>query len=226
MHGAKGGGVGDCCGQFLQGHTLADEGEHVVEGLAGLTVEDLFGKVAVTTPVAQASGAGRDGLVELQVNAGKKDGEVDGMAPAGALLHASRAGQAGNDRGENLFGVLPADVVEQLEGLVGEVESMARIEEEVVRAGGEDHLGDGGRGKAEVDGGAERAFGRLRGARLDEAPEPLQVAGGGREAPSPAGRGRSSGAGSRSSGRRGRRRGRRRGGGPPPGGRGGHWPWR
>ena len=176
VHGAAGGGIGHRCRQLVQGHALTDEREHVVEGLVGLAVEDLVGEITMAAPVPQPAATGHDGVVELAVHAREEGGEVDGVAPAGALLHAARAREAGDDGGEDLLGVLPADVVEQLEGLVGEVEGVAGIEEEVVGAGGEDHLGDGGGGQVEVDGGAQGAFGGLRGARLDEAAEPLQVA--------------------------------------------------
>ena len=67
-------------------------------------------------------------------------------------------------------------MVDQLESLVREIEGVAGVEEEMVGAGSEDHVGDGGRGEAEVDGGAQRALRRLRGARLHEAAEPVDVA--------------------------------------------------
>ena len=52
---------------------------------------------------------------------------------------------------------------------------MADVEEEVVGAGGEDHVGDGFPREADVDGGTQCALGGLRGTHLDEAAEPFQV---------------------------------------------------
>jgi hypothetical protein len=71
--------------------------------------------------------------------------------------------------------VLPADQVEQLEGLVCEVERVPLIEEEVVRARGEDHLRDLLLAQPDADRRPQAALRRLGRARLDEAAKPGPV---------------------------------------------------
>ena len=68
--------------------------------------------------------------------------------------------------------MLPADVVEQLERLVTEVEDVACVQIDPVRRRGEDHAGYLAGGYAEVDGSSETPLGALVVADLDEAAEP------------------------------------------------------
>ena len=68
--------------------------------------------------------------------------------------------------------MLPADVIEQLESLVAEVEDVACVQIDPVRRRGEHHVGYLAGGNAEVDGSAETALGALVVTDLDEASEP------------------------------------------------------
>ena len=56
-------------------------------------------------------------------------------------LAAARRGDAVHEAGEHLARVLPTDVVEQLEGLVAEVEDVSGVQIDSVRRRGEDHVG-------------------------------------------------------------------------------------
>ena len=86
----------------------------------------------------------------------------------------------GYEAGEHLARVLPADVVEQLERLVAEVEDVAGVQIDPVRGRGEDHVGYLAGGYAEVDRCAETPLGALVVTDLDEAAEPsLEDLGGG-----------------------------------------------
>ena len=69
--------------------------------------------------------------------------------------------------------MLPADVVEQLKGLVAEVEDVASVQIDPVRSRGEDHVGYLSGRYAQVDRCAQTPFGALHVTDLDEAAEPF-----------------------------------------------------
>ena len=77
-----------------------------------------------------------------------------------------------DEAGQNLLGHFPAQMVQQLEGLAGEVDDVPRVDVDMVGGGGEDHLGDVVAGEAEPDGGHEAAFSALVVADVDEVAEP------------------------------------------------------
>jgi hypothetical protein len=62
-----------------------------------------------------------------------------------------RAHEAGQQARQHYLGVLPPNVVQQLECLVREIEGVALVQEEVVGAGSEDHVGDRLLGQADAD---------------------------------------------------------------------------
>ena len=72
---------------------------------------------------------------------GQQAGQVVGMAPGGRLLGPRRAGRLLGEGRQDTVGVRPAHVVQHLERLVGEVDGVAAVEEDVV-GGGRPH--DGG----------------------------------------------------------------------------------
>src|SRR3972149_10266449 len=80
-----------------------------------------------------------------------------------------------NQRDEYLLGVFPADMVEQLEGLVGEIQRVSFVQEQVVCAAGEDHLGDRLLWQSDAYRRAQRSLRSILGAHLDEAAEPLEI---------------------------------------------------
>ena len=76
------------------------------------------------------------------------------------------------EAGEHLACVLPADVVEQLERLVAEVDDVAGVEIDPVGRRGEHHIGYLTGGYAEADRRAKASLGALVVTDLDEAAEP------------------------------------------------------
>ena len=89
------------------------------------------------------------------------------------FLAAPRRGDAPYEAREHLARVLPADVVEQLKGLVAEVEDVAAVQVDPVRRRGEDHVGYLSGGYAQVYRCSETPLGALHVTDLDEAAEPF-----------------------------------------------------
>ncbi len=99
-------------------------------------------------------------------------GQVVGMTPGAALLAA--AGQGGlRDHGREDERAFLGDEGERLDRLVGEVEGVAAVDEDVVGHRGEQHLLDLGEGHPLRERGAEHPLGRVRGSGPDLAPVPL-----------------------------------------------------
>ena len=82
--------------------------------------------------------------------------------PPGVLFFAAAGGhQLVNNRRQHVFRMLPADQVQQLERLVGEVEQVPSPGVEAVGGGGEDQVGQFGRRCAVVDSGPQCALGAV-----------------------------------------------------------------
>src|SRR5688500_2395486 len=67
-------------------------------------------------------------------------------------------------------------MLEQLKRLVREVEGVALVELEVIRAGCKDHRGDVFPRQSEADRRPQCAFGRILRSAVDEAAEPVDIA--------------------------------------------------
>src|SRR5260221_1795135 len=91
------------------------------------------------------------------------------VTPGIQLLSTAGRNQSRNDCRQNRLGMLPPDQVEQFERFVGEVEHMSAIGIKAIRGGGEDHLGQAGRGGASANCGQQRAL--CPRAMADERPE-------------------------------------------------------
>ncbi len=95
-----------------------------------------------------------------------------GVAPLPRLLGAPGRSCLLGERGEDSLGAVPAEVAEQLEGFVGEVDRVAPVDEDVVGHGGahqrDECLGRGPRSS----GGRKGTFGRVAVSRVDETPVP------------------------------------------------------
>ncbi len=64
------------------------------------------------------------------------------MAPGAGLLRPGGRRGAAHEGGQHVGGGVAADVAERLEGLVGEVDGVAAVDEDVVGDGGEHHALD------------------------------------------------------------------------------------
>ena len=62
-------------------------------------------------------------------------GEVMGEPPGASLFAAARRGGLGHQRREHVRGRLPAEVFDHLERLVGEVDGVTAVDEDVVGDG-------------------------------------------------------------------------------------------
>ena len=178
VHRPARGRVGDRGRQLHQGNARADETEQLVQrSAAGSPSRMVSARSLVAVPALEPLAALRRWQrIELGVDVVEQGRQVDRVAPARQLFHALGPDHAGYQRRQDGRRLLPADVVEQLEGLVGEVERVALVQIEVVGAGGEDHRRDVCLGEAEADGGAQGALGGVFGAAVDEAAEPVDIA--------------------------------------------------
>ena len=96
-----------------------------------------------------------------------------GWRHAPLLLAAARRRPSGRPAsGAPRPAVVPAEVVEHLERLVGEVDRVAAVDEDVVGDRREHHVGDGGRRRRVGDGRGQGPLGGVGRAGLDEAPVP------------------------------------------------------
>ena len=100
-------------------------------------------------------------VIELLVGLGEQPREVDRVPPACRLLHPLRLCEHRHQAREDRSSVLPAGVVDELEGLVREVEGVPNVEEDVVCAGREQHVGDLLLRQPDRDRRAQRALRRL-----------------------------------------------------------------
>ena len=94
------------------------------------------------------------------------------MAPLRALLAAIGGARLAHERRQHRGRGVVADEGERLERLVGEVERVALVDEDVVGGGGEHHGVDVG-GRRAGDGRGQHPLGRIGRARLDEPAVPL-----------------------------------------------------
>ncbi len=94
------------------------------------------------------------------------------MPPGVRFFHAGGPGVIADQTGQHLFRLIPADVIQRLKSLVGEVRRMAGVDIAVIGDGGEEHVGH----LLVVCAGAHRrddaAFGPFGIAHLDELAEP------------------------------------------------------
>ena len=171
---AQGGGIGDGPAELLRtgaGHDGVVDGGHDLEGIVG---QDRPGQPGHAAVVVEAVGAGRPGRQPFrQPGRGLSDhaGQVVGVAPRPPLLAAGGGGGLGDEGGEDVGGALRPEVLEHLEGLVGEVDRVPAVEEHVVGDRGEHHVGDDG-AVGGGDGRGQRPLGGFGRAGLDEAPVP------------------------------------------------------
>ena len=175
VHRATRGRVGDRRRELAERGALAQRVEHCAQRGPRLLVEDFFRQRPMGVPVRAALAARGKRSVELLVGLGEQPRQVDRVPPARGLLHPLRLREHRHEARQDRARVLPADVVDELEGLVREVEGVPDVEEDVVRAGREDHLAELLRRQPDRDRGAQRPLRRLLRACLDEAPEPGAV---------------------------------------------------
>src|SRR5688500_577963 len=126
----------------------------------------------MTVPVVETPGPSHKSLLKGGRGASEQCRDVDGIAPAGRLLTAEGIHKGWDKARQDFRSTMPAYVVQQLASLVGEVEGMALVHEQMVGRCREQHVGDLRRRQAVDDGGAQRPFGGVSAARLGEAPEP------------------------------------------------------
>ena len=108
------GRIGDGGGKLCQRYPLPHQVGHLCERLRRLGVQDGLGELLMSMPAAEPATAPSYQIVELCVDIGEERRKVDGMPPARGLLHPGGLDQvvAGNQGGQHLLGVLPADVVQ------------------------------------------------------------------------------------------------------------------
>ena len=85
--------------------------------------------------------------------------QVHRVPPVRRFFHALGVHHGRNQGRQHLLGMLPTDVVQQLEGLVGEVQGMTHVQKQMVRSGGEEHLADGRLGHAGAPRGPQGSLG-------------------------------------------------------------------
>ena len=124
--------------------TFGDRVDHRLPNGAGSVSEECLGKCNGALPPAGAACADRNRRRELGRHIGCKRNEIDRMAPGGRLLRASGAREMLDHRGQYSGCVRPADQIQELEGLVDEVQCVAAVGKHAVGGGGEQHLGEGG----------------------------------------------------------------------------------
>ena len=71
-------------------------------------------------------------------------GEIDRLAPCGRLVGTASGHHLAYHGGQDGVGVLPADQVEALEGLVGEIKRVSPTGERAVRVGNKQEVGERG----------------------------------------------------------------------------------
>ena len=153
--------------------TGLDRVEERVDDVLGMLVEELPREPGDVGEAAVAGGARGDGGVEPGLRLGDQHRQVLRMSPGAALLRPGRGGGTAHHRGEHVGCGLLAHVPERLERLVGEVDGVPAVDEDVVGDGGEHHalhVADRARFRQR---GREHELGRVARTGLDEAAVPL-----------------------------------------------------
>src|SRR5262249_11156256 len=124
MDGPASSGVGDRGREIDQWNALGNEVAHLHQSLCRFGIENHFYKFRLALPgfrrrgIGPATRTGVDGVVEAGIDVLEKTRQVNRVAPARGLLHAGSADEVWHQGGEHIAGVLPADVIEELEGFV------------------------------------------------------------------------------------------------------------
>ncbi len=141
--------------------------------VAGSSERSNHASLATASPSWSTSSRRRCGesLGQRGGRRGDHAGEVVWEPPRPALLAAARRGRLRDQRWQDVGRSLPSQVFEDLEGLVGEVDGVAAVEEHVVGDRSEHHAGDRG-GVLCGDRRCQRALGGVRRTGLDEPPVP------------------------------------------------------
>ena len=141
--------------------------------MPGMLVEELPREPGDVGEAAVAGGARGDGGVEPGLRLGDQHRQVVRMSPGAALLRPGRGGGTAHHRGEHVGCGLLAHVPERLERLVGEVDGVPAVDEDVVGDGGEHHalhIADRARFRQR---GREHELGRVARTGFDESAVPL-----------------------------------------------------
>jgi hypothetical protein len=141
VDGAQDRGVRDGGRELGEGDALRCEPDELGQRLRRIGLQDGLGQFGVAVPDNAVLTSGPRAL-QLGRRVADQRGDVDRVAPRRGLLHALRADERRHEGGQHLAGVLPADQVEQLERLVGEVQGVAGVQVQVVRARREDQVRD------------------------------------------------------------------------------------
>ncbi len=174
---AQRGGVGEGAAELVGIRAGGERVEQGVDDALGVVVEELPGEAGHVGERAVPGGAGVDGGVEAGLGAGDELGEVVRVAPGAGLLRPRGRRGAAHEGGQHVRGGVAADVAERLEGLVGEVDGVAAVDEDVVGDGGEHHALDVAECTLSGERGGEHELGGVGGAGLDEAPVPRRETG-------------------------------------------------
>ena len=139
---AQRGRVGDGAPELLGVGTGGERVEERVDDALGVVGEELPGEPGDVGEPAVPGGAGGDRGVEAGLRARDQLGEVVRVSPRPALLRPAGRGGAAHERGQHVGARRPAHVAERLERLVGEVDGVAAVDEDVVGDRGEHHALD------------------------------------------------------------------------------------
>ena len=143
------GRVGDGPSKLLRRRTGPDGLRKGLHGRCRVVVQDGIGEGGLAAPPSPGTASLSPEPRQRLPGAPDHGGKVDGVAPGVQLLAAAGRGYAMDQAGQDLARVLPADVVQELEGLVAEVDDMAPIQVDAVRRGSKHHVGDLPPGDAE-----------------------------------------------------------------------------
>ena len=125
--------------------------------------------------VVQPFGTRRAGGEQLRqpfLGLAHEPGQVVGMAPLALLLVAAGGRGLRHKGGEHAGGGVPPQQLDRLEGLVGEVDGVAAVQEDVIGRGRRHDVAENGSRQARGYGGGEGAFGGVGGPAVYEAPVP------------------------------------------------------
>ncbi len=139
---AQRGGVGEGPAELVGIGAGGERVEQGVDNMFGVVVEELPGEAGHVGERAVPGGARVDGGVEAGLRARDQLGEVVRVAPGAGLLRPGGQRRAAHEGGQHVGGGVAADVAERLEGLVGEVDGVTAVDEDVVGDGGEHHALD------------------------------------------------------------------------------------